>query len=137
MSLRRASGAAAVAIGAIVVVLLIVTSGHAAATLPADLVVTDSTCEDGNVTALTLRVEYHGSDPTTVTPHVWSARQHIQHTWQPENISLKPGVQTVRIETESEWGEIRGDGAQVYLADGQRRVIENWRVQRCEGDRDE
>lgn len=121
--------AAVIAVG-----LLITTGGHAAATLPADMAVTNSTCEEGNITAVTVQVDYLGWEPTTVTPHIWSGKQHVQHTWSPENITLEPGVQTVQVEAPMALAEIKGRDAQLYLADGQRRVIENWRTKRCGGD---
>ena len=101
--------------------------GHERATLDGELVVDDTTCVDGNVTAVTLRVSVNES--RTVHPHVWSQRGHVQHTWEPQNISLHAGTQFVQLERPRDRVVVKGDRAQVALYDGQQRLIENWRVQ--------
>lgn len=106
--------------------------GHESATVDGSITVTNSTCENGNVTAVTATVEYSGDAPLTMTPHVWSARQHVQHSWSPTRIVLDPPVaRTIRFEPPSPRGYIGGDRAQLYLADGQRRLITNWEVRGC------
>jgi len=106
-----------------------VVAGHDAATLEGDLAVTNHTCENGNVTAVTLRVTVNES--TVVHPHVWSQRGHVQHTWSPQNISLQAGTQFIQIERPRDRVFVKGDRAQVALNDGQRRLVENWEVDQC------
>lgn len=125
---RRRLVVCAVLVGAVALVL---GAGHAAATLPGETAIVDATCSQENVTALTLRVEYHGDGPVTVTPHVWSARQHVQFSWGPDNLTLQPGSQTLRIEAADERAFIHEAPIQVWLADGQRRMIANDPRPRC------
>jgi len=124
--------AASLAIAAAVFV-LVVSQGHAATALPADVEVVEERCFHGDVIELTLEVDYRGEVPVTVTPHVWSEHQHVQFAWSPQEIRLEPGTQTVAISAPEERAVINGIGArgQIYLADGQRRAITNWGVGRC------
>lgn len=130
---RKVSGAASVI--AVVVTLLVlgnlIASGHAAATLDADIVVVEQHCEDGAVTALTLRAELNREGMQPVTPHVWSSRQHVQFTWDPSMTIIGDEPRTFRIEAPDDRAVIEGDRAQVYLAAGQQRVIENFEVRSC------
>lgn len=103
----------------------IVAQGHAAATLAADVDVVEQTCEAGTVTALTLRID--AAEPVVVTPHVWSAKQHVQFAWQPSTIRVT-GTETVRIRAPDPRAYIQSDRAQVWIADGQRRAIANFAV---------
>jgi hypothetical protein len=107
-----------------------VVAGHQAATMEGDLEVTDTSCTNGNVTAVTMRVSVNES--RTVHPHVWSQRGHVQHTWEPENITLQAGTQFVQITAPRDRVTVRGDRGQVALYDGQRRLIDNWEVDQCE-----
>jgi hypothetical protein len=109
----------------------IIASGHAAATLDADLDVIGQTCSDGAVTELTLRVGYEQAPMTTVTAHVWSSRQHVQFTWDRPDVRLFDGDQNITITAPDERAYIEGDRAQVYLATGQQRAIENFEVRLC------
>jgi len=104
--------------------------------LNADFEVVNATCdsvgEDANITALTLRVDYHGDEPITVHSHTWDGKRHVQHPWEPRSVRLEPGVQTVEIHSpRPRAGVTPGSRAQVYLNDGQRRAIENWGVRDC------
>ncbi len=117
--------------GVVVAGIVIGISGVQAANLPAEVTVSDLDCRDGEIASLELSVEYSGEDPVEVTPHVWSTRSHIQLSWDPTKITLEPGVNTVEIEPPRPRGRVVGDYAQVYLADGQRRAIANWRVKTC------
>lgn len=112
----------------------VVAAGHADAQLPADVAVTGATCADGGVMALDLRVSYHGATPTTVTAHVWSARQHVQYAWQPTRTTLRPGVQRLSIRAPDPRAQITAPPVQIALAAGQQRVIVNTaEVGRCDG----
>lgn len=119
------------AVIALVVFALVISHGHAATTFPAEVAVVDERCVDGNVTALRIAVGYHGDRPVTVTPHVWSSQQHVQFSWTPQAIRLDPGENFVTISAPDERAYLAGDRAQVYLADGQRRAITNWEIDRC------
>jgi hypothetical protein len=104
--------------------------------LPASMEVVNSTCDshDGrtNITSVTLRVTYNSSEPITVHAHSWDSKRHIQHSWDPRNITLEPGTQTVTIRAPRPRAGIGPNSrAQVYLNHGQRRVIENWEVESC------
>jgi len=109
----------------------IIVSGHASATLDADLDIIGQTCSDGAVTELTLHVGYEQAPMTTVTPHVWSSRQHVQFTWEPRDVRLFDGDQNVTISAPDERAFIEGDRAQVWLAVGQKRAIQNFEVRSC------
>lgn len=121
----------AAAVGLGLVVATIVGVGHVAATLPAQVTVLEEHCTAGNVTALTLAVEYDGTQPVTVTPHVWSSKQHVQFPWQPESIQLEPGRQVVHITAPDPRAYIQSERGQVWLASGQQRSITNWEVTPC------
>lgn len=105
--------------------------GHSAAAMNGGVDVVNTTCEDGNITAVTAAVTYHADRSTTVTAHVWSSKQHVQHSWSPQRIEIESGRTQIRFEPRSNRGYIRGDQAQIAINDGQRRAIENWRVS-CE-----
>jgi hypothetical protein len=83
------------------------------------------------VTELELDVWNNESSTVTVTPHVWDGRQRVQHSWRPQNLSLDPGEQTVTISAPQPRAAIRDPAAQVYLADGQRRLVENFEAPSC------
>lgn len=124
---------ATLAFGAVVAVL--VAQGHGAATLPGDVTVADVECgTGGNVTALTATVTYGGATAVNATPHVWSARQHVQFSWEPYPVRLQPGSQTLRFEAPHENAVIYGDRAQLYLAAGQQRLVANFAVERVDGE---
>lgn len=142
MSLRPKPGRVATGLAVIVIavtVFLPLTSGvQAASRLPAEIAVIDSECDrydsEANVTALTLRVDYHGDEPVQVHSHTWDAKRHVQHPWEPRTVRLEPGVQTVTIRApRPRAGITPGERAQVYLNHGQQRAIENWEVSRCAG----
>lgn len=109
----------------------IVMSGHAAATLDADVEVIGQTCEDDAVTGLRLHISQESAPSLTVTPHVWSSRQHVQFAWEPTSITVYDGGQNVSISAPDDRAVIEGDRAQVYLAAGQQRAIENFEVREC------
>jgi len=109
----------------------IVASGHAAATLEADVDVLEQTCEDGAVTELRLHVSQESAPSLTVTPHVWSSKQHVQFAWDPESITVYDGGTNVTISAPDERAYIAGDRAQVWVAAGQQRAIENFEVRAC------
>jgi hypothetical protein len=109
----------------------IVVSGHAAATLNADVDVVGQACEDGAVTDLRLHISQESAPSLTVTPHVWSSRQHVQFTWDPASITVYDGGQNVTISAPDERAYIEGDRAQVWVAAGQQRAIENFEVRSC------
>jgi len=120
-----------IVLGVVIAALAIGISGAQAASLPAGVTVSDVDCRDGEIAALELTVEYRGSEPVEVTPHVWSSRSHVQLSWTPTTIVLEPGTNTVQIEPPRPRGRVAGDYAQMYLADGQRRAVTNWRVKAC------
>lgn len=120
-----------VALAFVVIALAVGISGVQAASLPADVTVSDVDCRDGEVAGLELTVEYHGSAPVEVTPHVWSTRSHVQLSWTPTTVVLEPGTNTVQIEPPRPRGRVAGDYAQVYLINGQQRAVTNWRVEAC------
>jgi hypothetical protein len=109
----------------------IVVSGHAAATLDADVDVLEQTCEDGVVTELRLHIAQESAPSLTVTPHVWSSKQHVQFPWTPESITVYDGGRNVTISAPDERAYIEGDRAQVWIAAGQERAIENFEVRAC------
>jgi hypothetical protein len=109
----------------------IVMSGHAAATLDADVEVIGQTCEDGAVTDIRLHISQESAPSLTVTPHVWSSRQHVQFAWDPASITVYDGGQNVTISAPDERAYIEGDRAQVWVAAGQQRAIENFEVRSC------
>lgn len=116
---------------AVLVFAQIGTAGHAAATLDADVDVVEQHCDSDTVTALTLRVDFEAASSATATAHVWSSRQHVQFSWEPRDIQLFDGTQNVTITAPDERAYIEGDRAQVWLAVGQQRAIENFEVRRC------
>jgi hypothetical protein len=101
------------------------------APFPGSIGVASASCEDGAVDELTLRVDYEGDEPATVTAHVWSERQHVQFAWEPTRVEIEPGEQTIHIEAPDERAVIEESRAQVWVAsaDGQ-RTVENIDV-RC------
>ena len=109
----------------------IIASGHAAATLEADVDVVGQTCEDGAVTDLRLHISQESAPSLTVTPHVWSSRQHVQFTWEPASITVYDGGKNVTISAPDDRAVIEGDQAQVWIAAGQERAIENFEVRSC------
>jgi len=109
----------------------IVTAGHAAATLDADVDVLDQHCEAGAVDELTLQVDFEAAPSATATAHVWSSRQHVQFSWESRDIRLFDGTQNVTIAAPDQRAYIEGDRAQVWIAVGQQRAIENFEVRRC------
>jgi hypothetical protein len=109
----------------------IVMSGHARATLDADVEVVGQTCEDGAVTDLRLHISQESAPSLTVTPHVWSSRQHVQFTWEPSSITVYDGSQNVTISAPDERAVLNGDRGQVWIAAGQQRAIENFEVRSC------
>jgi hypothetical protein len=126
--------AAALALGAAGGVVI---AGHSAAQLPAEMDVVLEHVEEGergpNITALVVEVDYHGDEPVTVTPHVWSSRQHVQHAWKPYNLTLQPGTNMIEFRSPNPHAPIRDDKAQLWLADGQRRATLNWITTLAEG----
>ncbi|WP_435067710.1 hypothetical protein [Haloplanus sp. C73] len=109
----------------------VVMSGHAAATLDGDVEVISQTCDDGAVTALDLHIIQESAPSLTVTPHVWSSRQHVQFTWEPASITVYDGGTNVTISVPDERAYIEGDRAQVWISAGQQRSIENFKVRQC------
>lgn len=106
--------------------------GNEMATLQGDVDVVGVACDDGNVTALELAIEIDEDQPVGITPHVWDAQQHVQHPWEPKLIILESGSHTIEISAPSVRAEMKGSPGQVYLADGQGRLIENFEVS-CSG----
>jgi len=121
-----------VAVGALLVILLALTTiavgGHQQATM--NVTVVDSTCIDGNLSEITMRVQVNES--RTVTPHVWSSKSHVQMSWKPRNVSLHAGTQFVQLTRPEDRVAVRGDRAQLALNDGQKRLITNWEVDECQ-----
>lgn len=115
----------------------VVIAGHSAAELPAEMDVVLEHVEEGergsNITALVVEVDYHGDEPITVTPHVWSSRQHVQHAWKPYNLTLQPGANMIEFRAPNPHAPIQSDKAQLWLADGQRRATLNWITTLAEG----
>jgi len=109
----------------------IVTAGHAAATLDADVDVIEQHCEADAVAELTLRIDFEQAPMATATAHVWSSRQHVQFSWEPRDIQLFDGEQNVTITAPDERAYVDGDRAQVWIAVGQQRAIENFEVRAC------
>lgn len=107
--------------------------GHAAATLPGDVDVVATECNDhGEKTEITLRVHYGGEQPVTATPHVWSSKHHIQYAWDPVDVRLEPGNQTVSITApERDAAPTPGERVQVSFAAGQQRLITNFETGEC------
>ncbi len=120
-----------IVLGVVIGAFAIGIGGAQAATLPADVAVSDVDCRDGEISSLELSVEYRGSEPVNVTPHVWSSNSHVQLSWTPTTIRLEPGANNVEIEPPRPRGRVGGDYAQLYLADGQQRAVVNWRVEAC------
>jgi hypothetical protein len=140
MSSQRERGQVATPLQAALVVLTMVLAaivigsfGHQRATLDgAEMEVVNSSCETENITAVTLRVTYRGESPIRVHSHSWDSKRHVQHPWEPRTITLEPGVNVVTIHSPRPRAGIGpGSRAQVYLNQGQRRVIENWEVRDC------
>lgn len=132
--LKPSNVPATVTIAVVVSVLVlgqIVTAGHAAATLDADVDVIEQRCEADAVTDLTLRIDVESAPSSGATAHVWSSRQHVQFSWEPSGIRLHNGTQTVTISAPDERAHLKGDRGQVWLAVGQRRVLENIEVRSC------
>lgn len=109
----------------------VVVSGHAAATLDADVEVIGQNCKDGAVTELRLHIAQESAPVVTVTPHVWSSRQYVQFTWEPAEIQVFDGGRNVTISAPDERAHIEGDRAQIWIAAGQQRSIQNFEVRRC------
>lgn len=107
---------------------VVVGAGHEGSALEGDLEVVGATCDGSNVTTLDLRVEIDEDSSVLATPHVWSAKQHIQHSWDPQLIILDRGTHTIEIASPSPRATMRSSTGQVYLADGQRRLVENFEV---------
>lgn len=119
---------------AVVIAAIVIGSfGHQRATLDgAEMQVVNSSCENENITAVTMRVTYRGDDALRVHSHSWDSKRHVQHSWNPRTLTLEPGTQTIRIEAPRPRAGIGpGSRAQVYLNHGQQRVIETWEARRC------
>jgi hypothetical protein len=103
--------------------------GPLLAPFPGSIGVAAVSCEDGVVDELTLRTDYEGDEPVTVTAHVWSERQHVQFAWEPTRVRVVPGEQTVHLEAPDDRAVTKESRAQVWLAsvDG-RRAVENFDV---------
>jgi len=129
---RKALVGVLCAVVVLTVVIGVVSWGHAAATMPADVEVVDTTCERGNVTEVTAEVTYRGETPAEVTAHVWGSRQHVQHSWEPTRFDVAPGTTRIKLEPPSFRGYLRGDRGQLALYDGQQRLITNWETN-CTG----
>jgi len=126
-----------VSLAAVMLVISVLTTAvlaaNKAATLQGDVEVVDIECNEyGHVNEISLQIKNQSNKTEEVTPHVWSSKHHVQYAWSPENITLKSGTQTVTITAPNrDAGPDPGERAQWWLADGQQRLVVNWKVPQC------
>jgi hypothetical protein len=128
-----------IALGLVVSALGVLGAAHADAQLPAKATVVDSECNgrgavsgEREIATVRLRVTFAASEPVVVHPHTWDQKRHVQHAWEPRNVTLQPGTQTVTLRAPSREARLTpGVRAQIALNDGQRRAVTNWEARRC------
>lgn len=115
-----------VAVVTVVVAASIIAVGHAAATLPADVEVSNASCANGNVSSMTLDVDYRGDRAIESSVRVWTQRDRVRMSWGTP--LLKPGQNRIQIHAPSRKAVLQyGERGQVMVNVGQMRAYEDFR----------
>lgn len=117
----------------------VVGAAHADTQLPAEASVVGAECNgrgavsgEREIASVRLRVTLAAAEPVVAHAHTWDQKRHVQHAWEPRNLTLRPGTQTITLRAPRREARLTpGVRAQIALNDGQRRAITNWEARRC------
>jgi hypothetical protein len=100
--------------------------GHVDADLDAGIDISDAECDESqNITALSVKVIYHGDSPVEGVFRGWMQRDRVRMAW--ETPVIKPGMNRLRIEAPSERTVLRyGERGQIMLSVGQKRAFDHF-----------